>query len=399
MWRSVRAHPHFNASPPARPPARPQARDKPTGPRSAKQHCVLSKGEENFLSRRAKLIICPSQLENILEEESDERQRRFDAEADALAAARRAEFSRGWDAPGRGRGGGAGARDEASDDDDDRPLPPPPLGDGADKARRELMAARLANRDIDVLPAALLEFYYPSDGTSTRARVRRKDEPLPDKVYIVQSGCIAAQLMHHPADLDRRAYQSVYATPSYRGQPRFSRVAVVPGDEDEEAGVWRGEVRLLFRAEHPSGKSPAEKLALIKYFEYTSGAGRGAALPPSLLTHTFRPAPAGAAGGSGGASGSRRPPAAPPMPRFSPDGSRYTGAIRMRFAPEGKNIRYRFAVVGLRSLVRVEHVLTDFNKQGLDGSFESYYVNPWKWSLENVGDDDGRGELLNIASL
>ena len=29
--------------------------------------------------------------------------------------------------------------------------------------------------------------------------------PLPEKVDIVRSGCIAAQLAHHPEDLDRRA--------------------------------------------------------------------------------------------------------------------------------------------------------------------------------------------------
>ena len=37
------------------------------------------------------------------------------------------------------------------------------------------------------------------------------------------------------------AYQSVYASPSFRGAPRYSRVAVVQGDGDD---VWRGEVRL-----------------------------------------------------------------------------------------------------------------------------------------------------------
>lgn len=43
--------------------------------------------------------------------------------------------------------------------------------------------------------------------------------------------------------------QSVYASPSFRGAPRYSRVAVVQGDGDD---VWRGEVRLLFKAHPPT---------------------------------------------------------------------------------------------------------------------------------------------------
>ena len=36
---------------------------------------------------------------------------------------------------------------------------------------------------------------------------------------------------------------------------------------------------------------------------------------------------------------------------------------------------------------------------GLDGTYLAFYVNPFKWSLENVGDDDARGEQLEIAPL
>jgi hypothetical protein len=55
--------------------------------------------------------------------------------------------------------------------------------------------------------------------------------------------------------------------------------------------------------------------------------------------------------------------------------------------------------MALRNIVRVEHVLTDFHQSGLDGSFATFYVNPWKWSLENVGDDDARVGVLGMAPL
>ena len=57
-------------------------------------------------------------------------------------------------------------------------------------------------------------------------------------------------------------------------------------------------------------------------------------------------------------------------------GERYTGAVRMRFAPESRAFAFRFAVMPLHNIVRVEHVLTDFNLHGLDGTFPAFYVNP-----------------------
>ena len=85
-------------------------------------------------------------------------------------------------------------------------------------------------------------------------------------------------------------------------------------------------------------------------------------------------------------------------PRTSPAG-RFMGAIRLRFAPETRPFTHRFAVVPLSSLIRAEHVLPDFARAGLDGAFDSYYVNPWKWALESVGDDVGRGQQFQMAPL
>ena len=45
------------------------------------------------------------------------------------------------------------------------------------------------------------------------------------------------------------------------------------------------------------------------------------------------------------------------------------------------------------------HVLPDFSHTGLDGSYGSYFVNPWKWALESVGDDEARGMQLQMAPL
>jgi len=46
-----------------------------------------------------------------------------------------------------------------------------------------------------------------------------------------------------------------------------------------------------------------------------------------------------------------------------------------------------------------EHVFPDFVQTGLDGSYDSQYVNPWKWALESVGDDERRGMQLQMAPL
>jgi len=48
---------------------------------------------------------------------------------------------------------------------------------------------------------------------------------------------------------------------------------------------------------------------------------------------------------------------------------------------------------------RDKHVLPDFARCGLEGAFDSYYLNPWKWALESVGDDAGRGQQFQMAPL
>jgi hypothetical protein len=54
--------------------------------------------------------------------------------------------------------------------------------------------------------------------------------------------------------------------------------------------------------------------------------------------------------------------------------------------------------VGARQM-NPEHVFPDFAQTGLDGSYDSQYVNPWKWALESVGDDERRGMQLQMAPL
>jgi len=193
--------------------------------------------------------------------------------------------------------------------------------------------------------------------------------------------------------------QTIVAAPKFRGHPRFSRVAVVQAEGDE---VWRAELRILFKAHSPAS-GQQQQLALVKYF-VCEGAGVGA-MPPSALTHTFHPGQPQTAGGDAGASGSRggaaagaAAPGRAPEPRQSA-GGRYTGAVRLRFPADGTPFRQRYAVMPIHNIIRAEHVLTDYNKHGLSGAFEAFYVNPWKFSLENVADDAGRGELLDIAPL
>ena len=73
------------------------------------------------------------------------------------------------------------------------------------------------------------------------------------------------------------------------------------------------------------------------------------------------------------------------------------GAVRLRFVPESKTLRWRLAVLPATAILRVEHVLPDFHQAGLNGSFPSFYVNPWKWSLESVADDEARGLQIDAA--
>jgi hypothetical protein len=163
-------------------------------------------------------------------------------------------------------------------------------------------------------------------------------------------------------------------------------------------------VRLLFRAYHPADPTLKEDLVLLKYFE--DFLGSGSSFPPCALTHTYRreaPAPAATAGGAsegprGSSSRGLQAPRVVAEPRHDADG-RYTGAIRVRFAPEARPFAHRFAVMPLSFVIRADHVLPDFARCGLDGAFDTLYVNPWKWALESVGDDAGRGEQFQMAPL
>ena len=172
--------------------------------------------------------------------------------------------------------------------------------------------------------------------------------------------------------------------------------------------MWRGEVRLLFRAYHPKDGSRNESLVLVKYFEGFLGSDAArSAFPPSVLTHVYRretPAPAGGAGGAaegpGGSDSRIGVPATPLVVTERVDAAgRYTGAIRVRFAPASRPFAHRYAVMPLSSLVRAEHVLPDIARTGLDAVSEAFYVNPWKWAQESVGDDAGKGEQFQMAPL
>ena len=77
---------------------------------------------------------------------------------------------------------------------------------------------------------------------------------------------------------------------------------------------------------------------------------------------------------------------------------RYTGAIQVRFAPASRPFAHRFAAKPLSRLVRGS-VLRDIARTGLDAVSEAFYVNPWKWAQESVGDDAGKGEQFSMAPL
>jgi hypothetical protein len=166
--------------------------------------------------------------------------------------------------------------------------------------------------------------------------------------------------------------------------------------------VWRGEVRLLFRAWRPpaaggtGGPEDREELMLVKYFEPLKD-GK-VPMPPSILSHALAPAACGA-GGASGSRGAGSSGSAAARRALAPrkQGERMAGAVRLRFAPESKPLRWRLAVLPVTAIMRVEHVLPDFHQAGLNGSFPSYYVNPWKWSLENVADDEARGLQIDAA--
>jgi hypothetical protein len=86
------------------------------------------------------------------------------------------------------------------------PTPPPaPTGDGCDssEAARTVRQALQQNPDLRDLPAALALHYYPDeDPEDVLVNCTTR---LPGVVEVVNTGCVAARLAHHPEELDRRA--------------------------------------------------------------------------------------------------------------------------------------------------------------------------------------------------
>ena len=151
---------------------------------------------------------------------------------------------------------------------------------------------------------------------------------------------------------------------------------------------WRGSCRLLFRATDPNIGTSTE-YALVRYYMYVDDV-------PSALTHMWRAGGrGGGASGSGGACGSAAGAgrAAHAVPRADSSG-RATGARRMRFvepsrpqqpngALDANDLLDMYTIVPLSTLLRVEHVLPDLQREGLGGgAHEAFYLNVWKWSLE-----------------
>ena len=161
--------------------------------RSTKQRCKAADGEENFLAARAKITLDMQCLQTELHAQAEAAEEAADIAALAEQAERRR--ARGGFSPRSNHGlapvGLAGPPAAAV-----RGLPD--LDGAAQRAVMVARAALLANGDLRHLPQALRMYYYPeAEGPQQRLG------SLPEKVSIVQSGCIAAQLMHHPQDIDR----------------------------------------------------------------------------------------------------------------------------------------------------------------------------------------------------
>lgn len=159
-------------------------------PRSARQRCERANRSRNYLAQRHTAIVELGVLQCILREREEERER--EADAAALREQKRRRRAN-WT-----------AEELAAEPDSDKEegaaalAPELPLNSAADKAVRTAREQLLANSDLaHVLEA--LQWYYHDDGGSATP-----DGPLPEKIYIVNSGCIAAQMAHHPEDLDRR---------------------------------------------------------------------------------------------------------------------------------------------------------------------------------------------------
>lgn len=157
-------------------------------PRSARQRCQRNGLQRNYLAKRAAAVVELDCLRQALEEQQEEREREADAEA--ARTQKRARIAR-W-------GAEAGEAEEGGEAEEP-PAPELPLNAAADKALRTARTELLANGDLQHLATALRWYYYPGDGRASG------NGPLPHKVDVVRSGCVAAQLAHHPEDLDRRA--------------------------------------------------------------------------------------------------------------------------------------------------------------------------------------------------
>jgi hypothetical protein len=139
------------------------------------------------LAKRPAATVQLDSLRRVLEEREDEEQRQADAEA--AQRQKRARVARWGEAAGEEEEQQQGAGPQ---------LPELAMNCPADRALHTARAELVANSDLQHLELALRWYYHPG------ARAPGQG-PLPEKVHIVRSGCIAAQLAHHPEDLDRRA--------------------------------------------------------------------------------------------------------------------------------------------------------------------------------------------------
>jgi len=85
---------------------------------------------------------------------------------------------------------------------------------------------------MDVFVAQLQQYYEAAE------------EAVPTRIAIVNSAAVAGKQAHHANNpVNTLVMQTIYATPSFRGQSRFSFVAIDGG----EAGEYVAQVQLLFR--------------------------------------------------------------------------------------------------------------------------------------------------------
>jgi hypothetical protein len=155
-------------------------------PRSARQRCERGGGAHNYLAKRPAAVVRLDHLRDLLQEREEEEQRQADAEAARQQKRRR--IAR-W---------GEAAGEEEDQADAGLQLPVLAMNCPTERAIHTARAELVANSDLQHLELALRWYYYPGERAPGPG-------PLPEKIDIVRSGCIAAQLAHHPEDLDRRA--------------------------------------------------------------------------------------------------------------------------------------------------------------------------------------------------